>query len=407
MVGALAHRGAASAPPSHSTATPSTEATSTPAASTYPPGHWRSLDRSVLGSVVIWASQVLIRHEGSASNVSFAPKQWQGAPLPARSRQAALALAERVAAEASAVNFAGLAALHSEDVATRFSGGSLGGLSAVELSADPALLDALESTPPGAVSRVVESRYGFHILLRRPAPPEATVTGAHIVIGHDEARWLHEFVARRAIPARSRATAASLASALYEALRADPTRFGALVAEASEHRDAAWGGDIGTWSTRERTPFPRQIELLEQLDVGAVAPPIETVFGYEILMRRPNVPRQQLAMNALRLRYDPRASVGDATSRESVEHEARALARQAAESPATLDAMQAGRCCPVQARWEEGRAYGGLTKVILQLPVGQVSAEPIEWESSFYVLRRITPEALPSRPPALLDFPSP
>lgn len=373
--------------------------------SPYPPGHWRSLDRKVLGNVVLWVSHILIRHEGSAQNVSFAPEQWRGGPLPARSRQAALAIAERIAAEASADNFARLAALHSEDIATRLSGGSLGGISAVELAADPEVLDALESTPAGAVSRVVESRYGFHVLLRRAPPEQATVTGAHIVIGHDEARWLHEHVARRPIPARSRAAASSAAGAIHETLRAEPERLDELVAQASEHRDAAWGGDLGTWSTRERAPFPRQIERLAQLEIGAVAPPIETLFGYEILVRRPNLPRQQLAMHAVRLRYDPEAPAGHAASRPSIELDARALARKAAESPSELEG-HAGRCCPVQARWEEGRAYGGLTPVIEQLAIGQVAAQPVEWESSFYVLRRIAPEVLRPRPAALLDFPS-
>ena len=179
-----------------------------------------------------------------------------------------------------------------------------------------------------------------------------------------------------------------------------------LVAEASEHRDAAWGGDIGTWSTRERAAFPRQVERLAQLDVGAVAAPIETLFGYEILVRRPNVPRQQLAMSAIRLRYNPSATRGAAMWKESVERDAHDLAGRAAESPGELEVIRAGRCCPVQARWEEGRAYGGLTRVITQLAIGQVSPQPVEWESSFYILRRIAPEALLPRPPALLDFPS-
>jgi parvulin-like peptidyl-prolyl cis-trans isomerase-like protein/PPIC-type peptidyl-prolyl cis-trans isomerase-like protein len=375
----------------------------------YPPGHWRTLDRGVLGSVVLWVSHILIRHGGSAANVSFAPSQWQAGPLPARSRGEALALAERVAAEAFAGNFASLAERWSEDAATRFSGGSLGGISAVELAADPEVLDALEATPLGAASRVVESRYGFHVLLRRAPPPETLVTGAHIVIGHDDARWLQEYAARRAIPVRSRAEALRRANELYSGLRAAPDRFGAGVAEASEHRDAAWGGDLGTWSTRERAAFPRQVEILAELDVGAVAPPIETLFGYEIIMRLPNPPRQQLAMSALRLRYDPKAADVAPTSRASVELEARALAPVLASELGARSGEALGvppeHCCVVQARWQEGRAYGGLTSAVARLAIGQASPEPIEWESSFYILRRIAPDALPSARPALLDFP--
>jgi hypothetical protein len=255
------------------------------------------------------------------------------------------------------------------------------------------------------VSRVVATRYGFHVFYRRRPPSEAVVTGGHIIIGHDDARWLHRFVARGAVPARSRAQALALADELYTALRAAPERFDALVAERSEHRDAAWGGDIGTWSTRERTALPREVERLSQLEVGEVSAPMESLFGIELLVRRPSVIRLKLGMSALRLRYDPGAAAEDAASRASVERVgggARAAARARPRPARELPGPRQPRADAVARR----AAYAGLTRPVALLAVGQVAAAPIEWESSFYIPRRIDPATLPPPRPALLDFPA-
>jgi hypothetical protein len=116
------------------------------------------------------------------------------------------------------------------------------------------------------------------------------------------------------------------------------------------------------------------------------------------------VPRATLAMSALRLRYDERAAPRSPHAREVVEAEARAIARRSAAAPQQLESIWADHCCQVRARWRAGREYAGLTPEIARLELGQVGAA-IEWESSFYIPRRIDPETLPAPRPALLDFP--
>ena len=158
----------------------------------YPPGRWRLQNPVGLQRVMLWVSHILIQHEGSPGReVSFAPSQWQSqAPPPVRTREEARQLAVRVAAEAvrSPEAFARLAAQYSEDIVTKDSGGSLGGISASQFFEEPQVLDALSQTPPGTLTRPVETRYGFHVFLRRAPPEESVVSGAHIVIGHDDAR---------------------------------------------------------------------------------------------------------------------------------------------------------------------------------------------------------------------------
>jgi hypothetical protein len=374
----------------------------------YPKGHWRSLDHATLGHVLIWVSHVLIRHEGSAGRrVSFAPSQWQSLPpAPNRSRTIALALATRVAEEAKGLrNLAPLAQSYSDDEITRETAGSLGGVPALQFITDPEVLDALESLQSGQISRVVETRYGFHVFQRHEPPADILVTGAHIVIGHDDARWLHEFVGRRPIPPRPPNDAQRLAQELFEKLRKDPGLYPSLVAKWSEHRDATWGGDFGSWSTRDVTPFPREIELLSHLEVGQVAPPIDTMFGFELVMRMPNRPREALAMSALKLRFDPRAAHGAPTSRESVRDEALSLVHQLADGKRGIGDVARQHSSFVQVRWQEGRKYGALTHVLSGLPMGGIASVAVEWDDSFFIAQRIDPATLPEERPSLFDFP--
>src|SRR6185295_17932020 len=105
-----------------------------------------------------------------------------------------------------------------------------------------------------------------------------------------------------------------------------PDRFPQRLDEFSEHRDARWGGDFGRWSTREPTPFPREIELLQHLQVGELAAPIDTAFGYQIILRTPERVRKRYASRALRLRFDPTAPSSAPQSRDAVQREAEQLA---------------------------------------------------------------------------------
>lgn len=255
----------------------------------YPPGRWRLARFDELERALIWPAHILVRHREVAPGlVSFSLPLWQAAPPPPeRTRREALELAERLAEQARAQpeQFAALARQHSEDIATRHAGGALGGVNAFKLSDWPEVLDALAALKPGGVSTVVETGYGFHVLSLRPPPEARRVGGARIVIGYDDAPWLHRYLARRPIPPRSHAAAAALAEQVYREARAAPGEFARLVAAYSEHREAEHGGDFGRWSTLEPTPFPDAVEVLQGLEPGEVAPPIDSLFGFQIIQR--------------------------------------------------------------------------------------------------------------------------
>jgi hypothetical protein len=378
-----------------------------PRASAYPRGRWRLASRDSLETALLSVSHLLIRYRDADSSVPFSLAEWRhSGPLPDRSREEAQALAERLGRELRAApdRFADSVREYSEDSSTRALGGTLGTVPAFQLSPWEPVLDALAALRVGEVSSVVETSYGFHLFLRRPPPAEQLVSGARLVIGHDDARWLHQFQARRPIPARSYQEALSLARALSDRAREDPAGFPRLVAEYSDARDAERGGDIGTWSTREALALPREIEALSSLAEGEFAW-VESSLGLEVLQRTPNRPRQSFAATALGFMFDPSAPDAEPLSLERVRAVARATAREVAGDPARISILQRTQCCPGVLRWKEPELEEWTTAV-QQLAFGEVTLEPVQSQFKLTVLQRLDPDSLPARE-LQFELPSP
>lgn len=366
----------------------------------YPCASWRLADPSALAPVVIWFSQILIRHAQARGAVSFNLAYWSSVSAATRSRVAALALAQRVAEQAARApeRFSELARQYSEDLPSRDEGGSRGGLSALQLRAWPRVLDALSALGTGQTSRVVETRYGFHIFYRSAPPREQNVSGAHIVIGHDQAQWLAVF-ARGNGRQRTRDEALSLANDIYRQALADPERFDELVQRHSEHRDAIASGDFGSWSTREFSSFAPRMTRLEQLAVGRVGAPIETHLGFEIIRRTPSRPRAQYRAALL---VFPVGELGIGAPK-SAEPAVRASAREKAEAVATLLGQDASRFDRLEAeirvaQWQEGRENHDLSAALAKLRPGGITPAPFESEDGFILARRLELEPVQPAP---------
>ncbi|HYQ15282.1 MAG TPA: peptidylprolyl isomerase [Polyangiaceae bacterium] len=375
----------------------------------YPRARWRLAPLTELDSVVLWVSHVLIRHEEvSDARASFQLAGWElELPQATRSRRQALELAEIVANDArGGQDFGELARRYSDDLSTAANGGSLHGITGPHLWPWPNVLDALATLEPGGVSRVVETQYGFHVFKLEAAPPEATVSGLHIVIAHDSAPGL-DAVARRKVPSRSRQEALALAAQIYEQARAAPSDFAQLAERYSDHQDAARGGDFGSWSTHEPTGLYREVELLSRLAVGEIAPPIDTPYGLQIFQRTPNRPRKEYAMVKLQLRFDPTLPDSDPSSRSSAYGNARQLAALLREHPARFSALQTEYCCPRPIRVVEGRDLPALEAALATLTPGQVGSEPIADPVEFLIPKRLELSALPERPKTRFALPSP
>ncbi len=376
----------------------------------YPPARWRLAPSDDLSRVMLWVSHILIRHDQvPKSSISFDLGDWTVAPAPpARSRAEAFRVASEIAARVSTEpqSFATVARQLSEDIATAERGGSLGGTTAADLylQHEP-VLDALAALPPGTPSRAVETRYGFHVFLRSAPPPEQKVSGSRIVIAHDDAPWLATYLARHDIPARTRADAMSLATSIYQRARSG-SRFEDLVKQYSDHREALLGGDFGEWSSHERTPFPREVEILQELEVGEVAAPLDSPFGIEIIKRTPSRPRQHFAMRSVQQRYEAVRPDVDPASRVSVANNMRQLALEVLSNPARFAELQKEYCCSEVEQWSSGRGPAAAEQLMAQLAIGEVGQEPIDLGAAQAIVKRVEPTAAPE-PAVLFEFPSP
>ncbi|MEO8181063.1 MAG: peptidylprolyl isomerase [Deltaproteobacteria bacterium] len=379
----------------------------------YPKGRWRLVSSAQLARTLFWFSHILIRHRDVPPQlVSFSVPFWFSAPpAPERDRVQALKLAESIRGqlEADSGRFSALAREYSEDLVSRSTGGARGGVRALDLERWPAVLDALVTLKPGEVSRVVETEYGFHVLLRQATPEQDTVSGERLVIGHDDAPWLGTYLARGTVNHRSREEASALAQSLYEQARQAPETFGNWINVRSEHVDALRGGDLGQWSTREATPWPREVEALRHLEVGQIAPPLESLLGFEILRRVPNRPRAQLAARGIRFPFDTSRARGEGAP-DGVFQQAQEVLALLRDEPSRFDELQAKQDAMPPWSWVEGVEAAPIEVALRTLAPGQIGTEPVRVDSlsSYLVLQRLAPTQVstPAALPVLFDLPS-
>jgi len=357
----------------------------------YPPAAWRLAASSELRDVVLWVDHILISHREARQRVPFSLGYWYSAPPPStRSRDEALALAHEIASQAGRAPraFEQLARQHSEDITTRDEGGALGGVAASALVEWPQVLDALAAIRPGQTSKVVETRYGFHVFRRREPPLEQRLAGSHIVIGHDQAEWL-KVQARGPLPSRTRDQALALAVQLQREAAAAPGGFPALVERYSEHRDALAAGDFGDWSSREPCPHPPRLLRLGELAIGEVGTPIETSLGFEVILRTAPRPRERYAARVLELEFDPGAKDGERSSRAAVLADATQMAESLAAEP---DRFREARSASL-VTWVEGRGLPALSDALARIAIGQVTPAPLLASFAFQIAQRTQPEA--------------
>jgi parvulin-like peptidyl-prolyl isomerase len=383
-----------------------------PLATKYPHAAWRLTTPGSLAPVVLWFSQIVIRHSVVPVEVSFNLAHWSSVRRVTRSRAEAFALAQRVAAEAAREpsRFAELARRYSEDLPSGDEGGAMGAMSAMQMDLWPDVLDALSALRPGEPSRVVETNYGFHIFLRSTPPAHQTMSGSHIVIGHEQAAWL-EVYARGERSHRTRAEALALANEIYRQARVEPQRFAELVRRYSEHRDAIADGDFGAWSTLEPNPFPPRTQRLAELEVGQVGAPIETHLGFEVILR--SAPRPRAQYRAARRVFAAPVIGADPSraptpgARAAVVKQAEALAQRLAHAPAAFAALDSDDAQWVdELQWEDGRGSAELTAALARLRPGEVTPTPVDTEDGLVVAQRLEPQRF--EPPAFAsELPAP
>jgi NIMA-interacting peptidyl-prolyl cis-trans isomerase 1 len=357
-------------------------------------------------------SHILIRHENSADSVAFSVLPWRVSDAGRRrSRAAALAIAREVAAKAVSQphNFGQLARAYSEDDTSRDTGGSLGGVVAINLCLFPRVLDVFAALREGEVSQVVETEFGFHVIRRDLPPADEEISGARIVIQHDEAPSLSGMLKFEPRAHRSREDAYALASDIYRQALEGSTPFAELVESYSEHPDRVRGGDIGRWSLSRPNPFPRELNRLRTLAVGEIATPIDTMWGIQVLQRVGNRERAEYAMEAIKIAFDPKAPNSSALSKASVHDSAVQIADRVHQEPALFDQLREQEfCCRQTERWSEGQEdVPSLAHVLDDLDFGEIAAKPVEQGNLFVVPKRMDPGQVELPPVASTELPAP
>ncbi|HEX2674790.1 MAG TPA: peptidylprolyl isomerase [Polyangiaceae bacterium] len=402
------------APSTHGSAPNETIGTGTGDALVCSQRNWRLAAPQDLDRVVIQASHILIRHaESQARQAPLVVADWNMLPPPPN-RSSAEALARARAIREQLVRnpqaFSELAARYSDDPLTASEGGELGVLAASNLRIWPGILDALGRTAPGTVSDVVETPWGYHVFLKQSPPEETKISARRIVIGHADAPWL-QFGEREDGPLRhwrerTFEEARDLATRLATELRASPERFDAVVQDASDHWDAAQGGDVGSWSNLEPNPHARALALVGRANVGEIVGPVNTFLGWVVWQRTRATPRPSFAMQALRFRYDPLRPSADPTSKVTVERQAREVLATLEREPQRFAELQR-KWGEQPDRWAQGRGRRGVEHALNGLKVGEIGHDLIDADWAFLIARRLAPEEVPAprTPTTELPFP--
>jgi len=365
----------------------------------YPHGRWRIASSEERERVTFWYSHILVTHADSdPENAShFRHHDWRPDTFSKRTRVEAANLAAAIAERARRApeNFGNLARELSEDVITRSAGGSLGGAPSTRIPA--LLLDALTTLEPGQTSRPVQTGLGFHVLRREPAPPDEQVAGKHIVVRYAGTLGVES-------SARSRQDAKTLADKV--AALAKHQDFAALVEQYSEHADKVRGGDLGVWARLRPDDNGRLLEALASLPIGGISGPIETGWGYEILMRTDPAGRQRLAMESLALYYDAHAEPDSPVSHQSRLALMQSVQVDMALRPQAFDEARAKYCCKDPESFLQGRGPLVAEDVLARTPMGSMFEEPIDSGDAIILARRVEPSTVPAPASVLLAFPS-
>jgi len=121
----------------------------------------------------------------------------------------------------------------------------------------------------------VETPFGYHVMKRMPLPP--THAGAHILIAFKGAK--------RAKPTitRTKAEALTLAKKLSAELKKAPKKFTEYAKKHSNGPSASQGGSLGKWKKGKMVP---EFDVaIVKMKFGQVSDPVETVFGYHVIIR--------------------------------------------------------------------------------------------------------------------------
>ena len=261
------------------------------------------------------------------------------------------------------------------------------------------------ATPPAAKGKAPAPK------LAKPVP-EIYYSGAHILVAYKGAR--------RAKPSitRSKKEAAAEAAKLAKSLREDSSKFAAVAKERSDGPSGPTGGDLGTW--RKGQMVPAFDAAIEKLKPGGVSDPVETPFGYHVIMRKEVLPEVKLAAQQLLITFEgtPTAKMmarnkkKKALKKAAAKKLAEKLAKQAANAPDKFEELVKKHSDdPSAARggslgmWSsrKSRMPPVFTNTVRGLKVGGVSGV-VESPYGFHIFKRTAPPPIYAGSHVLISY---
>jgi parvulin-like peptidyl-prolyl isomerase len=211
------------------------------------------------------ASHILVQYQGSQ----------QASPTTTRTKEEAKARAEEALAKARAENadFAALAREYS-DGPSGPNGGHIGILTAGVSAPSPEFEKALATIKIGEITGPVETQWGFHVIRRNKID---RVGASHILISFKGSQRTKPTVTR------SKEEALKLAEQVSAEAKTPGADFAALAQKYSDGPSGPNGGSLGLFG-RGRMVGPFE-EAVFALEIDGIADPVETPFGYHIILR--------------------------------------------------------------------------------------------------------------------------
>ena len=225
-----------------------------------------------------------------------------------------------------------------------------------------------------------------------PAPAKPQIfAGAHILIGYKGAM--------RSNAKRTKDEALKEATRLAAEAKKDPKKFADLAKKHSEGPSGPRGGDLGAWPKGRMVPQFDQ--AIEKLKIGEVSDPVESPFGYHVMIRKVPPPPPPIHAGAhilVAYKGAMRAKPDVTRSKAAALKLAKELAAKAAKDPSNFaelakkhsDGPSASRGGSL-GKWPKGRMVPEFDQAIEKLEVNGVTSDPVETPFGYHVIIRHDP----------------
>ena len=283
-------------------------------------------------------------------------------------------------ARAKGADFAALAKKYS-DGPSGPDGGDLGNFAPAQMVA--AFSKATLKLKIGEVSEPVESDFGYHIILRKKLQED--LNAAHILIQFVGSSQAGESIKR------TKEEALALAKELTAKARLKNADFGELAKEHSDGPSGPEGGNLGVFAPgRMVKEFST---ATEKLKIGAVSDPVESPFGYHVILRKP-LPRKVSARHVLiqykgssradasitRTKEEAKVRIDEVVAKSKDGTKFEDLAKQYSDGPSAPRGGDLGE-------FPEGAMHPKFNDAVFALEVGATSGV-VETPFGFHIIQR-------------------